>query len=136
MVGGKQGHAPCKILLLQQILLLVSVGFHGDYETVTEVSLVTLRFGGFGRSARPSASQCIVPALPSWSSCPTSYTLWLGLWAHNLQYIIELVARGKQHVIPVLYVSKHILSYGSPIFIELIRLPENLGEYGHPCLLR
>ena len=28
VVGGKQGHAPCKILLLQQSLFFTSVKFH------------------------------------------------------------------------------------------------------------
>ena len=29
VIGGRQGHAPCKVLLLQQIFF-VSVNFHGD----------------------------------------------------------------------------------------------------------
>ena len=34
--GGKQGHASCEKLLLQQIPLFVSVEFHGDHKTVTK----------------------------------------------------------------------------------------------------
>ena len=34
VVGGKQGHALCKILSLQQILFLVSFEFHRDHKTV------------------------------------------------------------------------------------------------------
>ena len=37
VVVGKQWHAPCKILLLQQRLFLVSIEFHGDHKTVTRM---------------------------------------------------------------------------------------------------
>ena len=37
VVGGKQGHAPCKILSLQQSLFYVSVKFHGDHKTVIKL---------------------------------------------------------------------------------------------------
>ena len=36
VVGGKQGHASCGILSLQQSLFL-SVKFHGDHRTVTKL---------------------------------------------------------------------------------------------------
>ena len=36
MIGGKQGHAPCKILSLQQSLFLLDK-FHADYKTVTKI---------------------------------------------------------------------------------------------------
>ena len=42
VVGGKQGHAPCRILLLQKKHLFVSVNFHE-----VEVNLATLIFGIF-----------------------------------------------------------------------------------------
>ena len=44
---GKQGHAYCRILLLQQSLFLVSVEFHGNHMTVTKMSenLANLTFG-------------------------------------------------------------------------------------------
>ena len=32
VVGGRQWHAPCKVLLLQQGLLFVSFEFHGDHK--------------------------------------------------------------------------------------------------------
>ena len=35
VVGVKQGHAPCRILSLQQNLFFLSVEFHGDNKTVT-----------------------------------------------------------------------------------------------------
>ena len=34
---GKQGHAPCKILLLQQNVFLVTVELVGDHKTVTNL---------------------------------------------------------------------------------------------------
>ena len=36
VVGGRQGNAPCKSLLLQPSLF-VSVEFHGDHKTVTKL---------------------------------------------------------------------------------------------------
>ena len=39
VVGGKQGHAPCKISLLQESLFLASVEFYGGHKT--EVNLAT-----------------------------------------------------------------------------------------------
>ena len=33
VLGGNQGHAPCKILSLQQSLFFVSVEFNGDHKT-------------------------------------------------------------------------------------------------------
>ena len=35
--GGKQGHALCRILLLQQSPFFLSVKFHGDHKTVTNL---------------------------------------------------------------------------------------------------
>ena len=37
VAGGKQGHAPCRMLPLQQILFFVSLKFHGDHKTVTKM---------------------------------------------------------------------------------------------------
>ena len=37
VVGDKQGHALCKIILLQQIHLLCQVEFHGDHKTVIKL---------------------------------------------------------------------------------------------------
>ena len=37
VVGGKQGHAPCEILSLQQFLFLVSVEFHVGHKTVRDL---------------------------------------------------------------------------------------------------
>ena len=44
--GGKQGHAPCKILLLQQSPYFVSDEFHSDHKIVNKflVNLATLSF--------------------------------------------------------------------------------------------
>ena len=35
VVGGRQGHAPCRILLLHKACFCVSVEFHGDHITAT-----------------------------------------------------------------------------------------------------
>ena len=47
IVGGKQGYAVCKILLFHQMLISVSIKFHGDDKTGTkfEVNLATFGFG-------------------------------------------------------------------------------------------
>ena len=47
--GGKQWHAPCKILSLQQSFFMSSE-FHGDHKTHRgEVNLATLSFGNTTR---------------------------------------------------------------------------------------
>ena len=37
VVGGKQGHAPCRILSLRQNLFCMSIEFHGNHKTVTKL---------------------------------------------------------------------------------------------------
>ena len=48
VVGGRQGHAPCNILLLKQSLF-VSVEFNVYHKTVTQMryNLATLNFWGY-----------------------------------------------------------------------------------------
>ena len=50
VVGGKQGHVPCKIFMLQQSLFLVSVEFNGDHKTYkVEVNLANPQLWGYYR---------------------------------------------------------------------------------------
>ena len=37
VVGGRQWHAPCRLLLLQQSLFLVREEFLGEHDTVTRL---------------------------------------------------------------------------------------------------
>ena len=55
VVEGKQGHVPCKILLLHQSLFFVSVEFHGDHSIVIKL-----------RSIWPPSILGILPDLRQW----------------------------------------------------------------------
>ena len=66
MVGGKRGHAPCNILLLQQSIFLCQSIFCGDHKTVykDDVNLTTLSFRDIpGVETVVSVSMSVLPML-------------------------------------------------------------------------
>ena len=67
VVGGKQGHAPCKILSLQQSTFFVSVEFHGDHKAVTKMrcNLATLSLGDITRLTT-AVSVCTISNTLKW----------------------------------------------------------------------
>ena len=89
VVGGKQEHAPCKVLSPKQIVFIASFKSRGDYKTVTELRLIyPISIFGTLENLRWLCLSVLLLHLFSYSSCNVDYFVAIG----NVHYVMILLS--------------------------------------------